>query len=191
MEDLNKMCSYIKSTQNGIVVSDTDERLHEAFERLCEHIIAGRLPVLRFGIPGPRSLGTIVCTDGNKDSWCGIVLRVYDADTEGNQKDSAIDDEHLSNAVTELLMVLKSSGRYKATNLSIEPLRIVGGRFTATESTSSSTWRERAAQLMTAHEAQGYLTSPVTIVSDNMNVGRRWGDIQDVFGGKWLPLIDL
>ncbi|EER04787.1 hypothetical protein Pmar_PMAR025773 [Perkinsus marinus ATCC 50983] len=68
MEDLNKMCSYIKSTQNGIVVSDTDERLHEAFERLCEHIIAGRLPVLRFGIPGPRSLGTIVCTDGNKDS---------------------------------------------------------------------------------------------------------------------------
>ncbi|KAF4663801.1 hypothetical protein FOL47_005558 [Perkinsus chesapeaki] len=190
MEDLSKMCSYIKTTQSGIVVSNTDEQLQGAFERLCEHVIAGRLPALRFGIPGPRSLGTIVCTDGNKESWSGIILRLYDADTEEDQNISTSDDERLNNAVDELLTVLKSSGRYKAKNL-VEPIRIVGGRFTATESTSSSTWRERAAQLMAIHEAQGYLTTPVTIVSDNMNVGRRWGDIQENFGGRWLNLIAL
>ncbi|KAF4721444.1 hypothetical protein FOZ62_002695, partial [Perkinsus olseni] len=198
LRDLHSLCGYIKPLQRGVAVSDKDRKLREAFLRLCSDVFNNRILPLAFGQPGPRTLGTIVCTDANLTSWSGIVLRVEACDeheSTGGPSDrlgqDLEPDNSLYEAMGEVIVSLKSLPEFEGKNLRLVPVRVTGGVWTIGESRQSSTWRERAAQLLCIEEARVHLTSPTVIVSDNQNVGKQWHEVEDVFGGKWASMVEL
>jgi transposase InsO family protein len=126
---------------------------------------------------------TVLLADANANSWSGLLLKLAripgTQDPDFNPRFQEPFDELRIKLTSDFDFDIPKDARFY-------PCRVFGGRFDKTAQRSSSTYRERAAQLLLFSEAHGLVEGPIICVSDNANVRKEWHNIEDQFGARLL-----
>ncbi|KAF4725740.1 hypothetical protein FOZ62_009794 [Perkinsus olseni] len=199
MLDLKVMYKCVKEVQKGRTISQPNEELGPSFFRLAQCVLGGNLPALTFGINATASFGSVLLVDANVDGWGAVVFRVEISakhDDEKAQADDLLTDipSTFSASAAEAILALRQLPyeQYEEKNaLTLIPVSLFGNAWDVQSSRHSSTWRERAAQLLALGEAEPFLQYPTIVIGDNQNVGKEWHDNEVLFNGRWMRLLEL
>ncbi|EER13916.1 hypothetical protein Pmar_PMAR012308, partial [Perkinsus marinus ATCC 50983] len=200
MLDLKVMYKYVKEVQKGRNISQPNEELKPSFFRLAQCVLGGNLPALTFGIKRTTSFGSVLLVDANVDGWGAVVFRVEISSTQPDDGEPHSDDlmtgipSTFSASAAEAILALRQLPyeQYGERNaLTLVPLFLFGNAWDVQCSRHSSTWRERAAQLLALGEAEPHLQYPTIVIGDNQNVGKEWHDNEVLFNGRWMRLLEL
>ncbi|KAF4755111.1 hypothetical protein FOZ62_009817, partial [Perkinsus olseni] len=178
---LNQLYTVTKIYQDDeSTAADIDETVtvvSTAFRVLCDFYLSGIIPCAL----GNDGIATVVITDANAESYGGILLRIIKVGPQA--KDFA-------DATKAVLKHVPDLGQHLGEDpdqLAVLPLKTCGARWSRTESSRSSTWRERAALLCVVHDCQALLHGKCIALVDNINAQRVWNELESEFStGKYL-----
>ena len=183
---LRKLYSHLS------VLSDSRSKTNipiQEFQRpfflLANYVCNGlpRLFVGSFSAVAPAFVLTVLLADANANSWSGLLLKL--AQIPGTQNPDF--NPGFQKSFDDLRHKLEDEFDFDIPkDARFYPCRVFGGKFDKTAQRSSSTYRERVAQLLLFSEAQGLVEGPLICVSDNANVRKEWHDIEDHFGARLL-----
>jgi transposase InsO family protein len=181
---LRKLYSHLSVLSGPEAKSDIPiDEFRQPFSLLANYVCNGlpRLFVGSFSSLEPCFVMTVLLADANAGCWSGLILKL--ASIPGTQ------DPDYNPEFQEPFQELKtrlSEDFSIPENARFYPCRLYGGRFDKTAQRLSSTYRERAAQLLLFSEAQSLIEGPVICVSDNANVRKEWHNLEDQFGAQLL-----
>ena len=122
---------------------------------------------------GMSSYGTICVVDANQDAWCGCILAIM-------KRSDFLDITGTEPIPFEFGSLLHDTG-LDPSEWMLTPTKWDGARWSATDSRRHSTYRERMAAYLLVYKNRGCLSGPITVASDNLNVGRTTHDIEDFY----------
>lgn len=155
--------------------------LFAAFSDLCRFVLDGHIGTFPIGRI-PDVICSIVVTDANASSYCGILFRLCPVDESKFKQLTIFRD--LVKLICQELGLDTDVDRLMAI-----PIRICGGTFTPGEQKQSSTYRERLCQLRCVDQFYNLITGHCVVVSDNQNVGRTWHNLDETlsYGSNLVP----
>jgi hypothetical protein len=124
---------------------------------------------------------TLIVCDANLGAWCGIVFRIIPLEELDTQE-----KPHLPYGLSDYFVE-------KFRGLPF-PVRIDGQKWAKMDSKRSSTAKERIAVLRLVARNPEILSTKVVVVSDNLNVQKKWSSLEDLPSGllsTWEKLQSL
>ncbi len=158
------------------------QSLETAFKDLASFVLDGHIGTFPIGHI-PNVICSVVVTDANANSYCGMLIRVC-LNTKSSPKKQLREFQPLLTLVCRELKL-----DVDPDNLVVIPMRICGGTFSPGEQKQSSTYRERLCQLRCVDQFYTLVAGRCLVMSDNQNVGRTWHNLDETlsYGSNLVP----
>jgi hypothetical protein len=123
---------------------------------------------------------TLIVVDANKTSWSAVCLAIVTLPADRNKLTYSD-----STSLIDLVKTIKDFPTHLIPDDAVAvPVRLIGGRFNTTAQQNSSTYRERAAMVLSVDELQADLAGAVIVACDNQNCTKTWHDVDSMFTGE-------
>jgi len=188
LQVLYDTCAAMERSESFTPDAETLLRIRDSLFVIADYILNGCPRMFTSNTLFEETIATLVVTDANKRSYSGIILAVLPL-SAASPRDELLDLPEFAPLVPALRNLNQLS---IPENFTIVPVQVVGGMWqNKVDIDSSSTRRERLAQIKTIAQTLSYLCGPVVLVCDNSNSSYVVKDAELQFGGALYAHYEL